>query len=131
MQLLQNQCESALALTGSLDINSVDEVYKVLLKHLEQNDSISVDLSQIESCDTAGAQLLLALGKSTESSGKPFAVVAASEAFVRDCAGLGISMATLAPSPMAQKKPEDMGTKKNRNHSKKKSTQNVAESANA
>jgi anti-anti-sigma factor len=95
MEVFQEQCESISELTGALDINTVDEVRKILLAHLEQNTSIVVDLSSVASCDAAGAQLLLALEKSAESAGKPFVVLATSEGFARDCANLGI---TITPS---------------------------------
>jgi anti-anti-sigma factor len=136
MQVFQNRCESALELTGALDINTADEVRKVLLECLEQHTSISVDLSKVESCDAAGVQLLLALEKSTESAGKPFSLVGVSEAFARDCASLGISMVPLADAPSAQETTEvreakQPNTRKSRSLSKKKSTQSIREVSHA
>ena len=99
MEVFQEECESISELTGALDINTVDEMRKILLAHLERNTSIVVDLSSVASCDAAGVQLLLALEKSAESAGKPFIVRAISEGFARDSANLGVTItASTAPS---------------------------------
>jgi anti-anti-sigma factor len=89
-RIIPDQCDTALTLTGALDINAAAGVRTALLQYLEQHTCISLDLSQIESCDAAGIQLLLALGKSAEAAGKPLVVVAASDAFTSNSADLGI-----------------------------------------
>lgn len=131
MQVIQDQSESIHKLSGSLDINTSDEVRKILLEYLGEHASISVDLSQIEGCDAAGVQLLLALEKSAKSAGKPFAIVASSEAFDRDCAGLGVSIASPAGMAVTQSKPEALGTKRAKGRSKKKSAQDVKKGTDA
>jgi anti-anti-sigma factor len=99
MEEFQERAEASLQLKGALDINSVDDLRGVLLEHLSQHAAITVDLSMIESCDAAGAQLLMALEKSAESAGKPFAILSLSEMLVQDCADLGIH---LAASPLVR-----------------------------
>jgi anti-anti-sigma factor len=132
MQVINDQSESVHKLAGTLDVNTANEVRGVLLEYLGEHTSISIDLSQVEGCDAAGVQLLLALEKSAEAAGKPFAVVASSEAFDRDCAGLGISTAFPATMPVAHGKPRAIATKKSRNRTKKKkSTQNLGEGSDA
>jgi len=101
MQIHQGQRDTLLIPTSALDINTAAEVRKSLLEHLERQARISVDLSKIESCDVAGIQLLLAMQRSAMAAGKPFAIVAATNAFTTICAALGISstqfMATTIP----------------------------------
>lgn len=93
MQILQDQRDTSLELTGRLDINTAEEVQKALLVYLEHSARTSLDLSQITSCDAAGVQLLIAMQRSAESAGKSFAVVAPTDAFTTVCAALGISSA--------------------------------------
>jgi anti-anti-sigma factor len=94
MQVLQDECEIISELTGALDIHTVEEVRAMLLEQLRQNAHIVVDLSSVSSCDAAGAQLLLALEKSAAAANKSFSVLAMSEGFARDCANLGIVIAS-------------------------------------
>ena len=91
MQILQEQHDTPLQLTGNLDVNAAAEVHRALLTHLEHSLGISLDLSQIENCDAAGVQLLIAMQRSAEAVGKPFAVITATDAFTMVCASLGIS----------------------------------------
>jgi len=91
MQIHQDQRDTPLELAGVLDINTVAEVCKSLLEHLEHQARASLDLSQIESCDAAGIQLLFAMQRSAKAAGKPFAIVAATDVFTTTCAALGIS----------------------------------------
>jgi len=87
----QDQRDTPLELAGVLDINSVAEVRKALLEHVEQHARISLDLSRIQSFDAAGVQLLLAMQRSAEAVGKPFAVVSGTDVFTMTCEALGIS----------------------------------------
>lgn len=131
MQILQEQRGVSLELTGALDINTVDEMRGVLLEHLEQHTDIIVDLSRVECCDAAGAQLLIALEKSAESSGKSFSILAISETFVRDCADLGIKIASSTSQADVQGKLTGHGTNKPWNLAKKKSAKKVVEASHA
>jgi anti-anti-sigma factor len=109
MQILQEQHDTCLELTGDLDINTAVEVHKTFLTYLERHARISLDLSQIECCDAAGVQLLLAVQRSAEAAGKPFAVVAATAAFTTVCAALGISSAQFIAATSALPEPACMG----------------------
>lgn len=106
MQIHQDQRDTPVKLTGVLDINTAAEVLKTLLVHLEHKARISVDLSQIESCDAAGIQLLLAMQRSAKAAGKPFALIAATEAFTAVCASLGISSEQLIAETSPRLEPE-------------------------
>jgi anti-anti-sigma factor len=104
MQMLQDQSDTSLELTGDLDIDAAVEVHKALLAYLEHHARIWLDLSKIECCDAAGVQLLVAAQRSAEAAGKPFAIIAVTEAFTTVCASLGISSGQFiaATSPLLE-----------------------------
>lgn len=129
MQLLQERSGVSLDLTGAIDIHTVDGIRTVLLEHLRQEGDIVVDLSRVESCDAAGAQLLIALEKSAESAGKQFSIAATSESFVRDCASIGIQFTASAPPATAQSKSKNPEAKKPRTPAKKRSTKKLVGAA--
>jgi anti-anti-sigma factor len=131
MQVLQEQREIFLALKGALDINTADEVRRISLEHLKQHNSVVVDLSLVEGCDAAGAQLLIALEKSAESAGKSFRILSTSKPFDCDCADIGIQFASSAsPADSPSNPSRDRETKKPRNLAKKKSARKVVEASN-
>lgn len=92
---MQNDSETPLALTGLLHIDTVDDLHKCLMDHVAGRGAISLDVSEIESCDAAGLQLLLALKRSADASNKTFAIVAASDALTAIAGRLGVSAAQL------------------------------------
>jgi anti-anti-sigma factor len=130
MQVLQEQCGVSIELNGALDVNTVDEVRRILLEYLEQHDSVVVDLSLVECCDAAGAQLLIALEKSAESAGKSLSILSISKPVVRDCADIGIQFAPSTPLASAPIKPKDHETGKKRNLAKKKQAKKLVEACN-
>lgn len=83
--------ESRFTLTGGLDISAVEGLLSALMEYSGSHPAICLDLSQIQTCDAAGLQLLLALKKSAEAAGKPMALVAAPDMFTRVASQLGIS----------------------------------------
>jgi len=93
MQIVQHQCDTVLTLPDALDNSTAEEVRKALLAHLEHHAEILLNLSQIERCDAAGVQVLLAMQRSAAAAAKPFAVVATTDALTTVCAALGISSA--------------------------------------
>jgi anti-anti-sigma factor len=131
MQVIQDSELLIPELTGALDINTVEDVRKVLLTHLKQHSSIAIDLSSVESCDAAGAQLLLALEKSAECAGKPFTVLAVSEALARDCANLGITIAPSAATPSSKDRLQNIETINPKNLAKKRQAKKVGVGADA
>jgi anti-anti-sigma regulatory factor len=131
VQVLLEQCGVSLKFKGALDINTAEEVRGMMLEHMELHGSAVLDLSLIECCDAAGAQLLIALKKSTESSGKPFRIATTSVAFVRDCASIGIHFASSMPPANAQNEHTDNETKQPRRLAKKKSTKKAVETSHA
>lgn len=130
MQVLQERCGVSLELTGALDINTIDEIRRVLLDHLERHTDVVVDLSRVDCCDASGAQLLIALEKSAESADKPFSIGAVSDSFVRDCAGIGIHFAASAPQASTPAKPKNHEIKKSRNLAKKRPAKKLVEASN-
>ena len=74
---------------GHLSIDSVEELREALL-HSVQQPSIVLNLSEVESIDTAALQVLLAAQKGLLASGKPFRLDVSS-AIAEMAAALGFS----------------------------------------
>lgn len=70
MQLSIQSNTQAIALAGALEINDAEDSRKALAEALSSRAELAFDLGRLEGCDTAGAQLLLSLGKSALLAGK-------------------------------------------------------------
>jgi anti-sigma B factor antagonist len=77
--------EGTLKLSGAISIYEVAGIHKKLLRSLEENKTVRLDLGEVTSCDTAGIQLLLAAGKRGEGTGKRVILLKSPEA-VREAA---------------------------------------------
>lgn len=62
--------QGTIKLGGTISIYEVAGIHKKLLRSLEENPTVRLDLAGVSSCDTAGIQLLLAAGKTGEEQGK-------------------------------------------------------------
>jgi len=80
-----------LKITGTLDMESAAGLRDTLLDCLSQQPEVAIDLGEVEACDTASLQLLLAAWKEAGSLQKPFRFVAASNPVVATAAALGFS----------------------------------------
>jgi len=82
-----------LKLSGSLDIYAVEAARAALLEHLDHGAPLHLDLSAVQSCDTAGIQLLCSAQKTATQRGQSFR--AELSASVRDgCSRLGLTTDT-------------------------------------
>jgi anti-anti-sigma factor len=84
---------------GDLHISEAEELRSALLGELAITQSLMIDLSGVDSCDTASFQLLCSLQKSAEREGKELRVVAPSTAMRDASAILGLSMGDLINIP--------------------------------
>lgn len=62
--------DGALKLSGALDIYGADVLRETLRTRLGALGEIVIDLSQIESCDTTGIQLLLSARRQATETGR-------------------------------------------------------------
>src|SRR5579872_2922584 len=87
MQIIKSADESGsrLKITGALDINTVAEIHTALRELFSHPSNLSLDLSEIETCDAAGLQLLQSAEKTAETSARRLEFVGVPAA-VRDTA---------------------------------------------
>jgi anti-anti-sigma factor len=82
-------------LAGTLDINHTEELRSALLSELNALPELVLDLSAVNGCDAAGLQVLCALQKSAQGSGKTFRISEPSNA-MRECSAIaGLSLENL------------------------------------
>ncbi len=80
-----------LCLGGSLAIYDVEELCQTLLKHLQEQAELILDLSEIAECDAAGAQLLCAARSGAAIAGKRCAFRQVSAVIATCFSDLGLS----------------------------------------
>jgi anti-anti-sigma factor len=88
---------NTLRLVGDLDLYSVEAACEALRTHLTDKAGLELDLGGIETCDTAGMQLLLAAQRSAVASGKSFAIPGTSSAIEKCRELLGLSPDSFKP----------------------------------
>jgi len=74
----------AFELVGALDIYAAESVREVMLTRFKDTDEITLDLGKVETCDTAGIQLLLAARRKATEGARTLRFSNFSPA-VRDC----------------------------------------------
>lgn len=95
---MANDESNTLQLPTALDIYGSAEVRGLLIREIAARDEIALDLSQVESCDTAGVQVLLAARRTAQQSGKLLHITQISDAVIRTGESLGLSIAELKGS---------------------------------
>jgi anti-anti-sigma factor len=80
---------------GDLHISDAEELRSCLLCELKAAPELILDLSGVDSCDTASFQLLCSLRKSAERDGREFHISALSAAMREAGAVLGLSLENL------------------------------------
>lgn len=81
-----------LSLSGSLEIYDAEETRQAILNHLGNVKELALDLSGVESCDAAGAQILCAARQSAVLAGKPCRFEAVSAGLTEAWTGLGLPL---------------------------------------
>jgi anti-anti-sigma factor len=80
---------------GNLDIRSVEELRTLLSEWFVRNGQLTLDLSAVESCDTAGLQLLYSARQQIASHRKQMAIQAPSAVVEQTALALGIPLEAL------------------------------------
>lgn len=86
-------------LNGALDIYRADELRTTLANCLADAPSLSLDLSAVDECDTAGLQLLLSASTTARTQGKAVAFHNSSAPVADCCRRLGLPALDAAPAP--------------------------------
>lgn len=100
LTITQPDTTGPLKIAGTLDIYAAAALRDALAQCLSRQSALAVDLSGVEACDFVALQLLCSSRKSAEAAGKPFALIAVSEAFVQTGSSLG-----LAPDQLSMSEP--------------------------
>ena len=87
--------DGVVCLGGDLHISDAAELRSALLRELASTPDLVLDVSGVDSCDTASFQLLCSLRKNAERDGKEFCISALSAAVLEASAVLGLSVRTL------------------------------------
>lgn len=87
-----------MSLSGSLEIYDAEETRQAILAHLGTVQELVLDLSGVESCDVAGAQILCAARQSAVLAGKPYRFEPINSGLAEAWTGLGLSLDLFKPS---------------------------------
>ena len=79
-------------ISGALGIGASEELRDALFQLLTDQPFLTLDLSEIDSCDTSAIQLLCSLRNSGERLNKPVRILSPSAAVIEISAGLGLSL---------------------------------------
>ena len=84
-----------LKINGNLSVYEVANLRDELVACFDMYDGLTLDLNEVNDCDTAGIQLLCSAGKTAAETGKNFAVsvVSVSVGETLECAGLDTNFA--------------------------------------
>jgi anti-anti-sigma factor len=89
------QSDGVVQVSGHLHISDAESLRSALIEELKAVPSLVLDLSQVESGDTASFQLLCSARKSAETNGKGFRISTPSPAMRETSAILGVSLENL------------------------------------
>jgi anti-anti-sigma factor len=95
MEIVKDESGTVLKIEGALDIGVAEELHKALLESLDDRVRM-LDLSGVESCDTAALQLLCAARKTGERQGNRLRFAGISAAVANSCTALGLPLEELA-----------------------------------
>ena len=92
MHISCSNTDDTVIITGSLDINTANELSDALAGYLRRECELILDLSGVDSCDAAALQVLLATFKSSAIVGKRARIAEGTTAIDDVCAALGLSI---------------------------------------
>ena len=94
MQVSGNE-HGVLEIRGDLHISDAEVLRNALLGELTTSFPVAIDLSAVDSCDTASLQLLCSLVKSAERDGRNLIISTPSSAVREASATLGLRLADM------------------------------------
>ena len=80
-----------LKLTGDMNIYQFEPLKNALIEPIKLGGDLSLDLSEVESCDFTGLQLLVAAARSVKTQGCQLRIESPSAAFNQALTQLGIA----------------------------------------
>jgi ABC-type transporter Mla MlaB component len=91
VQITTTDGGSSLKISGPLQVSEADALRASLLVTAAQSQPATIDLSEVEECDTASLQLLCAARKPSPTSGRRLELRNPSEALLKISSALGLS----------------------------------------
>jgi anti-anti-sigma factor len=101
MVVSHDETTGALKLGGALEIGAADLLRDCLRDYFQRQPKYLLDLSEVNSCDAAALQLLLAARQTAARSGRSFRLSGISTAVGETAAALGVSIEEPASSACA------------------------------
>jgi anti-anti-sigma factor len=92
MDVTKDNTSGVLKISGTLDIDTANQLRESLLDCFLRQPEVAVDLSQVDECDAAALQVLLAGRKESASACKAFRLIAVSPAITGTAEALGLSL---------------------------------------
>jgi len=87
-----NESNAELRLGGPLTIRTAEQAREALVQVVAERAPNAIDLAEIDDCDTAGVQILVAMEKSLTKAGKALRVIAMSGIVRETAAVIGVSL---------------------------------------
>jgi anti-anti-sigma regulatory factor len=91
MTLSRDKITGELKISGTLNIDGADSLREALLGCFLGQGGVTVNLSEVDACDTAALQVLLAAQRNAAAVGKPFHVREAPSSVTDTAAALGLT----------------------------------------
>lgn len=96
MRTTTDESGGVLRLAGGLGICETEQLHRTLVEALNKASSLTLDLSEVETCDTAALQLLYSARITAERSGKSIKIQGASQPVLATCETLGVPVEALS-----------------------------------
>jgi anti-anti-sigma factor len=92
MTLNNDRITGVLKVSGTLDIEAANPLREAIIDSFRNQSDIAADLSEVDQCDAAALQVLLASRQYAVSTGKAFSIIMPSVAITAMAAALGLSI---------------------------------------
>ena len=86
----ESKNNNTIKLNGTISIYEAADIHKRILQSFTENNTVSIDLSDVDTCDAAGMQLLFSAIKAGEEKGNQIIITQASEAFQETARLIGL-----------------------------------------
>jgi anti-anti-sigma factor len=95
MEITKDESGHRLKLAGRLDIKGSERLRDALLDLARGGSNSTVDVCEVEACDTTALQLLYSVRRTVESAGGRFTLAGLSSGLVESSAAIGLSLKEL------------------------------------
>ena len=82
--------QETIDINGAITICDILNIHKKLLRSIEDKDAVSINLQDVDSCDTSGIQLLFSVLKTGEKKGKKLNLINVSEPIQETAKQIGV-----------------------------------------